>query len=200
MAMSGRWTALDGDSKLIISYRVDRRDEDAAQNFIHDLCMRLANRVQLTTDGHSVYLNAVEDAFGADVDYAMLIKVYGKEGQTKEDSHRYSPAECTGTQKRKKIGSPVRGDISTSYVERMNLNIRMEVRRFTRLTSAFSKKVENHAHAMAIYFMYYNYGRIHQKLRVTPAMQAKLTDHVWSLEEIAALAEPVKKTAETVTN
>lgn len=191
------WTALCADNKMIVSYRLDRRDEDAAYNFIHDLAMRLKNRVQLTTDGHSVYLTSVEDAFGADVDYAMLVKLYGSEGQTKEDVRRYSPAECTGTQKRKKIGNPVRKDISTSYVERMNLNMRMGMRRFTRLTNAFSKKVENHAHAIAIYFMYYNFGRIHQTLRVTPAMEAKLTDHVWSLEEIAALAEPAKKTAKT---
>lgn len=194
------WTGFDADSKMILAYRVDTRDEEAAYNFIHDLAGRLANRVQLTTDGRSVYLDAVEDAFGADVDFAQLVKLYGTPSNAlKDDARRYSPAECTGTQKRRKIGNPVRKDISTSHVERMNLNIRMEVRRFTRLTNAFSKKVANHAHAMAIYFMYYNYGRIHQTLRVTPAMQAKLTDHLWSLEEIAALAEPVKKTAETAT-
>lgn len=183
------WTALCADTKLIVSYRVDRRDEEAAHAFIDDLSKRLANRVQLTTDGHSAYLVAVEDAFGADVDYAMLVKLYGTTANVPNAELRYSPAQCVGAKKRKRIGNPARGDISTSYVERMNLNIRMGQRRFTRLTNAFSKKVENHVHAMAIYFMYYNYGRIHQTLRVTPAMEAGLTEHVWSLEEIAALAE-----------
>lgn len=192
------WTALDADSKLIISYRVDRRDEDAAYHFIHDLAGRLADRIQLTTDGYTAYVTAIEDAFGADVDYAMLVKMYSAHIQTKDDARRYSPADCCGIKKRKKIGNPVRKDISTSYVERMNLNMRMGMRRFTRLTNAFSKNVENHAYMIAIYFMYYNYGRIHQTLRVTPAMEAGISDHVWSLEEIAALAEPVIKASETV--
>ena len=191
------WTALDANSKMILAYRVDTRDEEAAYNFIHDLAKRLSNRVQLTTDGHSAYLMAVEDAFGADIDFAQLVKLYGTPSNAlKEDARRYSPAECTGTKKRRRIGNPIKKDISTSYVERMNLNIRMGTRRFTRLTNAFSKKVENHTHAMAVYFMYYNYGRIHQTLRVTPAMEAGLTDHVWSLEEIAGLAEPVKTAQE----
>lgn len=191
------WTALDADSKMILAYRVDTRDEEAAYNFIHDLAKRLSNRVQLTTDGHSAYLMAVEDAFGADIDFAQLVKLYGTPSNAlREDARRYSPAECTGTKKRLRIGNPDKKHVSTSYVERMNLNIRMGIRRFTRLTNAFSKKVENHAHALAIYFMYYNYGRIHQSLRVTPAMEAGLTDHVWSLEEIVVLAEPVKDLAE----
>ncbi len=152
---------------------------------------RLENRVQLTTDGYGPYMAAVEDNFGGDVDYAMLVKLYGEpKGNTPE--RKYSPGECCGTRKRKITGQPVRKDISTSYVERMNLNIRMGSRRFTRLTNAFSKKVENHAHAMAVYFAYYNFCRIHQTLRVTPAMQAGISDHIWSLEELAALAEPAK--------
>jgi len=187
------WTALCADTKLILAYRVDRRDEEAAYAFIHDLRARLANRVQLTSDGYRAYLQAVEDAFGNDVDFAQLVKLYATpKGEGNE--RRYSPSECCGARKRKVIGAPVRRDISTSYVERMNLNMRMGMRRFTRLTNAFSKKVENHIHALAVYFMYYNFGRIHQTLRVTPAMEAGLTDHVWSLEEIVALAEPAKST------
>ena len=185
------WTALCADSKLILAYRVDRRDEEAAYAFMQDLRGRLENRVQLTTDGYGPYMAAVEDNFGGDVDYAMLVKLYGEpKGNTPE--RKYSPGECCGTRKRRITGQPVRKDISTSYVERMNLNIRMGSRRFTRLTNAFSKKVENHAHAMAVYFAYYNFCRIHQTLRVTPAMQAGISDHVWSLEELAALAEPAK--------
>ncbi|MGC2519704.1 MAG: IS1 family transposase [Burkholderiales bacterium] len=190
------WTALDADSKLILSYRVDRRDEVAAHAFIDDLRGRLANRVQLTADGHHAYLVAVNDVFGADVDFAQLVKLYSIP-KTKEDQRRYSPGECCGIRKRKIIGQPAKKDISTSYVERMNLNIRMGSRRFTRLTNAFSKKVENHIHAMAVYFAYYNFCRVHQSLRVTPAMEAGLTDHVWTLEELAALAGPVKKALET---
>src|SRR6266513_981403 len=185
------WTALCADSKLMLAYRVDRRDEEAAYAFMQDLRGRLENRVQLTTDGYGPYMAAVEDNFGGDVDYAMLVKLYGEpKGNTPE--RKYSPGECCGTRKRKITGQPLRKDISTSYVERMNLNIRMGSRRFTRLTNAFSKKVENHAHAMAVYFAYYNFCRIHQTLRVTPAMQAGISDHVWSLEELAALAEPAK--------
>ena len=185
------WTALCADSKLMLAYRVDRRDEEAAYAFMQDLRGRLENRVQLTTDGYGPYMAAVEDNFGGDVDYAMLVKLYGEpKGNTPE--RKYSPGECCGTRKRRITGQPVRKDISTSYVERMNLNIRMGSRRFTRLTNAFSKKVENHAHAMAVYFAYYNFCRIHQTLRVTPAMQAGISDHVWSLEELAALAEPAK--------
>jgi len=191
------WTALDRDSKLIINYRVDRRDEEAAYFFIHDLALRLDNRVQLSTDGLKVYIDAIEDAFGGNIDYGMLKKIYSAP-HSKEAARRYSPGQCCGARKRRILGQPVRKDICTSHVERMNLNIRMGMRRFTRLTNAFSKKVENHAHALAIYFMYYNYGRIHQTLRVTPAMQSGLTDHVWSLEEIVSLSEPPKKVAEEI--
>jgi IS1 family transposase len=182
------WTALCADTKLIVSYRADRRDDEAAYEFIHDLAGRLANRVQLTTDGHKAYIVAVEDAFGGDVDYGMLVKLYGP-AQGEGNERRYSPSECCGTRKRRIIGKPVLKDCSTSLVERQNLTMRMSMRRFTRLTNAFSKKVENLAHAVALHFMFYNFGRIHQTLRVTPAMEAGISDHVWSLEEIAALTE-----------
>ncbi len=182
------WTALCADTKLIASYRVDRRDEQAAYSFIHDLAGRLANRVQLTTDGHKAYIVAVEDAFGGDVDYGMLVKLYGAP-QGEGNERRYSPSECCGTRKRRIIGKPDYKNVSTSFVERCNLTMRMSMRRFTRLTNAFSKKVENLGHAVALHFMFYNFGRIHQTLRVTPAMEAGLTDHVWSLEEIAALTD-----------
>ncbi len=193
------WTALCSDTKLMVSYRVDRRDEQAAHAFIQDLPGRLANRVQLTTDGFRPYLMAVEDAFGAHVDYAMLIKLYSHD-DAKSDARKYSPGECCGTRKRRITGKPDYRNVSTSYVERMNLNMRMGMRRFTRLTNAFSKKVENHANAMAIYFTFYNFARIHQSLRVTPAMEAKLTDHVWTLEGIAVLSDRQESgsTAKTV--
>jgi IS1 family transposase len=182
------WTALCADTKLIAAYRVDRRDEQAAYGFIHDLAGRLANRVQLTTDGHKAYIVAVEDAFGGDVDYGMLIKLYGAPaGEGNE--RRYSPSECCGTRKRRIIGKPDYKNLSTSFVERCNLTMRMSMRRFTRLTNAFSKKAENLGHAVALHFMFYNFGRIHQTLRVTPAMEAGLSDHVWTLEEIAALTD-----------
>lgn len=189
------WTALDSDSKLMISYRVDQRDETAALRFMDDVRKRLANRVQLTTDGHRPYLVAVHEAFGGDIDYGMVKKIYSN--PPKENAAtRYSPGQCCGTRKRGIIGNPVRKDISTSHVERQNLTMRMSMRRFTRLTNAFSKKVENLGHAVALHFMFYNFARIHQTLRVTPAMQAGLSDHVWTLDEIAALADhPLKMAA-----
>lgn len=180
------WTALCADTKLIASWMVGSRDSGAASIFINDLAPRLANRVQLTTDGHKAYLNAVEDAFGANVDYAMLIKIYG---EAPEGQRRYSPPEVIETRVEVITGDPDRKHISTSYVERQNLTMRMGMRRFTRLTNAFSKKVENHAHAVALHFMWYNFGRIHKSLRVTPAMQAGVSDHVWSLAEIVALID-----------
>jgi len=183
------WTAIDSDSKLMVSYRVDRRDDVAATHFMKDLCARLANRVQLTTDGLRVYLSAVPQAFGKEIDYGMLKKIYSGPAKSQSPDSRYSPGECCGAQRRKVIGKPDRKGISTSHVERQNLTMRMSMRRFTRLTNAFSKKVENLNHAVALHFMFYNYGRIHQTLRVTPAMEAGLTDHVWSLEEIAALCD-----------
>ncbi len=182
------WTALDSDSKLMLSYRVDSRSEEAAYAFMHDLQPRLANRVQLTTDGYRPYLVAVDDAFGGDVDYGMLIKLYRADRQANAE-RRYSPAECCGSRKARIAGKPWKGDISTSHVERQNLTMRMSMRRFTRLTNGFSKKVENLGYAVALHFLWYNFGRVHQSLRVTPAMQAGISDHVWSLEEVAALTD-----------
>jgi len=178
------WTAIDADTKLVPCWYVGTRGAKAATAFMRDLASRLANRVQLTTDGHHAYLNAVDAAFARDIDYAMLVKHYAasQEGET-----RYSPAVCTGCERTEVRGRPDPEHISTSYVERQNLNMRMGMRRFTRLTNAFSKKVENHGHAIALFYMYYNFARIHQTLRVTPAMEAGVSDHVWSIEEIEAL-------------
>jgi IS1 family transposase len=176
------WTALDADSKLIVNYLIGGRDADYANEFIEDLKMRLANRVQLTTDGHKAYLEAVEGAFGNDVDYAQLVKIYGEAPDGPQ--RRYSPAECVGARKRQVTGSPDMQHVSTSYVERQNLTMRMSMRRFTRLTSAFSKKYDNHVFALAIYFYHYNFCRIHKSLRVTPAMEAGLTDRVWSFDDL----------------
>ncbi len=174
------WVAIDADTKLVPSFMVGKRDFQTAKIFIDDLADRLASRVQLTTDGHRPYLEAVEGAFGADIDYAMLIKLYAS---TQEET-RYSPAECIGTETKKIQGNPDPDHISTSYVERQNLSMRMGMRRFTRLTNGFSKKVENHAYHVALYYMHYNFCRIHQTLRVTPAMEAGVTDHVWTIEEM----------------
>jgi len=182
------WTALCADTKMIVSYYIGMRDLVDALHLMDDLRSRLANRVQLTTDGHKAYLVAVNEAFGGDVDYAMLVKLYGEpKGQGPE--RRYSAGECCGTRRKKIAGNPAKKDISTSYVERQNLTMRMSMRRFTRLTNAFSKKVENLAYAVALHFMHYNFCRIHQRLRVTTTMEARLTDHVWSLEEVAALSD-----------
>lgn len=179
------WTAIDADTKLAISWLVGRRDSEYAEAFIADLASRLASRIQLTTDGHGPYLQAVENVFGGAIDYAMLVKIY--EGQSENEQRRYSPAGYVGSDKRRIVGSPVEEEISTGYVERQNLTMRMSMRRFTRLTNGFSKKIENLEHAVALHFMYYNFGRIHKTLRVTPAMEAGISDHVWKLEEIAAL-------------
>lgn len=181
------WTAIDADTKLIPCWHVGRRSGADAAKFISDLASRLSRRVQLTTDSHRAYLQAVEGAFGAEIDYAMLHKLYSAEPSGSET--RYSPAKCCGIRKAKVIGDPNMAHVSTSYVERMNLQIRMSMRRFTRLTNAHSKKLENHKHALALFFMCYNFARIHQTLRVTPAMEAGVTDHVWSLEEIAGLGD-----------
>ena len=178
------WTALDADSKMILSYLVGGRDAEYAMWFMDDLAARLANRVQLTSDGHRAYLEAVEGAFGADVDYAQLVKLYGN---TIGAPGRYSPAECTGSKKIRREGNPDIDHVSTSYVERQNLTIRMHMRRFTRLTNAFSKKVENHAHAVALHMTYYNFVRIHKTLRVTPAMAAGVSDRLWEVADIAQL-------------
>jgi IS1 family transposase len=178
------WTALDADTKLMVSWLVGSRDAGAAYEFMQDVASRLQNRVQLTTDGHIPYLAAVEDAFGSDIDYAMLQKIYGSDPSAEK---RYSPAVCLGSLARPITGNPDPKHISTSYVERQNLTMRMSMRRFTRLTNGFSKKVEMHAHSVALHFMYYNFAKIHQTLRVTPAMEAGVSDHVWSLEELVGL-------------
>ena len=180
------WTALDADTKLIATWMVGNRGGEAAREFIEDLASRLANRIQLTTDGHHVYVNAVADAFGADIDYAMLVKLYGEE---RTGEARYSPAVCVGTRVDTIMGKPDRKHVSTSYVERQNLTMRMQMRRFTRLTNGFSKKLENHIAAISLHFMYYNFCRIHQTLRITPAMAAGVTDHVWEISDIVALMD-----------
>jgi IS1 family transposase len=180
------WTGIDADTKLMVSYMVGKRDAEYAHAFMHDLASRISNRVQLTTDGHRAYMDAVEDTFGSEIDYAMLIKIYGGTGE-KDEGRRYSSGEFVSAEKRPINGDPDIRHVSTSYVERQNLTMRMSMRRFTRLTNGFSKKVENLEHAVALHFMYYNFGRIHKTLRVTPAMEAGISDHVWSLEEIASL-------------
>jgi len=186
------WTAIDPDTKLVPSFAVGTRDADAASAFMLDLAARLTNRVQLTTDGHKPYLEAVEGAFGADIDYAMLTKVYG---QTPESERRYSPAECIGADMRRSNGNPDPKHVSTSHAERQNLTMRMQMRRFTRLTNAFSKEVENLEHAVSLHLMHYNFCRAHQTLQrrnlayPTPAMAAGVADHVWSLDEIVQLIE-----------
>ncbi|MGH9867009.1 MAG: IS1 family transposase [Candidatus Polarisedimenticolia bacterium] len=183
------WTALDADSKLIVSWLVGTRDAGAAFEFMQDVADRLDGRVQLTTDGHKAYLEAVEAAFGADVDYAQLVKIYGTAPGEGGAQVRYSPVECLGAKPEVINGHPKPEAISTSYVERQNLTMRMSMRRFTRLTNAFSKKVDNLRYAVALHFVHYNFARIHQTLRVTPAMEAGLTDHVWTLAEIVGLLE-----------
>lgn len=185
------WTALDADTKLVPSFMIGNRDAQTARIFIDDLASRLASRVQLTTDGLKVYLTAVENSFGADIDYAILIKTY----ESSQEETRYSPAVCTSCERQKIMGDPDPKHISTSYVERQNLTMRMAMRRFTRLTNAFSKKVENHAYQVALHFMHYNFCRIHTTLRVTPAMQAGVSDHVWSIEEMLQTFERLQDAA-----
>jgi IS1 family transposase len=181
------WVGLDADTKLVASFYVGARDSEAAANFIYDLAPRLASRVQLTSDGHRPYLQAIEGAFGADIDYAMLVKTYGAAPESAKG--RYSPADCTGAIKTPVTGGPDPKHISTSFVERSNLSIRMGNRRMTRLTNAFSKKAENHAHMMAIYFMHYNFVRIHQTLKITPAMAAGVTPKLWEMSDMVAVLE-----------
>jgi len=180
------WTAIDADTKLIASWLVGKRDAGYAYAFIEDLASRLTTRVQLTTDGHRAYLSAIEDTFGIGVDYAMLVKLYGEDPSAEK---RYSPAQCIGIEKKNIIGKPDADHVSTSYVERQNLSMRMGMRRFTRLTNAFSKKLENHVHAISIYFMHYNFVRVHQTLRVTPAMEAKVTTKLWSMSDMLDVLE-----------
>lgn len=186
------WTALDADSKMIISWLVGDRDAETATVFMKDVRDRIVNRIQLTTDGYRPYLQAVTEAFDYDVDYAMLVKTYGSGEGSTETERRYSPATCTGAKKTKVMGEPRAKFISTSYVERQNLTMRMHMRRFTRLTNAFSKKLENHCYAIALHFVYYNFAKIHKSLSVTPAMQAGLTKKVMSIEDIVNLVSDEK--------
>jgi len=179
------WIAIDAQTKMIPCWHVGKRNAADAYKFINDLAERLDSRVQLTSDGLKAYVEAIEGAFGSEIDYAQLVKLYGNAPALGEV--RYSPPVCTGARKKSISGNPVRALVSTSHIERQNLTLRMSNRRFTRLTNAFSKKLENHKHAAAIHFMHYNFCRIHQTLRVTPAMEAGLTDHVWTLEEVVAL-------------
>ena len=184
------WTAIDADTKLVPCWMVGQRGLPTAVEFIGDLASRLSHRVQLTTDGHRPYLEAVEEAFGGDIDFAQLIKIYGTSGDTQT---RYSPGECIGIECRTVTGAPDPKHVSTSFVERQNLTMRMSMRRFTRLTNAFSKKLENHMAAIALHFMYYNFARIHQTLRMSPAMAAGVTTKLWDVEDIVALVEAAEK-------
>lgn len=188
------WTAICADTKLIPCWMIAPRDAESAKHFMGDLAARLANRVQLTTDGLHAYLEAVEGAFQGEVDYARLVKIYAADKTTKPE-RKYSPGHMTCATKTAVVGNPDRSKISTSYVERQNLTMRMGMRRFTRLTNGFSKKVANLGYAVSLHFMYYNFGRIHKTLRVTPAMEAGISDHVWSLEEIAGLVDKYAQAA-----
>ena len=181
------WTAIEADTKLIVSYFVGGRDGECAMWFMDDLAARLTNRIQLTSDGHKAYLGAVEGAFGCDVDYAQLVKIYGSTPESAKG--RCSAAKCTGARKDKIQGKPDPAHVSTSYVERQNLTMRMHMHRFTRLTNAFSKKVENHAYTVALHMMYYNFVRVLSKLRMSPAMAAGVSDRLWDVSDIVALVE-----------
>ncbi len=181
------WTAIDADSKLIVSWLVGQRSLDYAEAFLKDVAERLANRVQLTTDGLKMYLKAVDGSFGSAVDFAQLVKMYGDMGVNPDI--RYTSAECTGTKKTVIYGNPDNKHISTSYVERQNLTMRMHMRRFTRLTNGFSKKIENHCYAIALHFVYYNFVRVHKTLRVTPAMEAGLAKRPMTIEDIIGLTK-----------
>jgi IS1 family transposase len=181
------WIALDADTKLVISYLIGGRDTGWATDFAFDIRERVVGRPQITTDAHKPYMAAIEMAFGADVDYAQLHKIYGASNDTPEA--RYSPAKCIGCDMKTVIGNPDYEHVSTAYVERQNLTMRMSMRRFTRLTNGFSKKIDNHGHAVALHYMHYNFCRVHKTLRVTPAMEAGIADHVWSMEELVALLD-----------
>jgi len=189
------WVGIDADTKLVVSYLVGGRGADWAKDFMEDCASRIRNRVQITTDGHKAYLEAVENAFGADIDYAQLQKIYGA---STENETRYSPATCIGCDMKVVSGNPDPKHVSTSFVERQNLTMRMQMRRFTRLTNGFSKKVDNHRHMVALHYMHYNFCRIHQTLKVTPAMEAGLSDHVWSLGELCALLPKPTVKASTI--
>jgi IS1 family transposase len=180
------WVAMDADTKLVCSWSVGSRDWVTAKHFVDDLASRMANRIQLSTDGNRLYLFAINAAFEGDIDYGILMKIYG--GTVNENAAvRFSPAKCIGAHKKPTIGDPDPKHISTSFVERQNLTMRMSMRRFTRLTNAFSKKIENHVAALALHYMYYNFCRIHQTLRITPAMAAGISDRLWSIEDLVNL-------------
>jgi IS1 family transposase len=186
------WVGIDADTKLVISYALGNRDANSANEFMQDVRKRLTdNRVQLTSDGFHAYLEAVTDSFGSQIDFAQLVKLYGgsSDGERGTAERKYSPAVCTGAKKTVVSGNPDPVHISTSFVERQNLTMRMHMRRFTRLTNAFSKKVENHYHAIALHFVYYNFCKIHKTLRVTPAMEAKLTKRVMTIEDVVKLTD-----------
>src|SRR5271157_3169957 len=189
------WTGIDADTKLMVAYLVGGRGAGWAKDFMEDCASRIKNRVQITTDGHKAYLEAVENAFGADIDYAQLQKIYGAPA---ENDTRYSPATCIGCDMKVVSGDPDPKHVSTSYVERSNLTLRMGMRRFTRLTNAFSKKVENHRHMVALFFLYYNFCRIHSTLRVTPAMESGISDHVWTIEELCGLLPEMASAAKRI--
>jgi IS1 family transposase len=181
------WTCMDADTKLIFSWRLGSRDASVGQEFMNDVASRVHNRMQLTTDGHAVYMNAVYNSFGVGIDYAQLVKIYGT--PSPEEVHRYSPGKCLGTKKQRAIGAPDEDHISTSFAERQNLNIRMQNRRYTRLTNGFSKKAEMLAYSIAITFMYHNFVRKHQTLRMPPALKAGVATHVWSISDMVKLAD-----------
>jgi IS1 family transposase len=181
------WIAIDADTKLVPLFMVGPRTTNAATEFMIDLAARMANRIQLSTDGHLAYINSVPKAFGADIDYAAIIKIYSNDANLKKPEQRYSPGVCIAAEKEARIGDPDMAKVSTSYVERQNLTMRMSMRRFTRLTNAFSKKIENHVAAIALHYMHYNYCRIHQSLRITPAMAAGVSDHLWDISELVGL-------------
>ena len=183
------WTAIDREHKMILAFEVGDRSAQTAREFMFDLAARLANRVQLTTDKHGAYLKAVTDAFSGDVDYAMLIKLYGEPTGVVGQERKYSPAECTGAKKEPVFGKPDPAQISTSHVERANLSVRMGMRRFTLLTNGFSKKLENHLHMLSLYFVHYNFVRVHKTLRMTPAMAAGVTDTLHNMEWLANLID-----------
>jgi len=189
------WTALDSDSKLIISYLIGSREAECAYEFIQDVAGRLANRVQLTTDGHKVYLNAVEEAFGADIDYAMLVKLYSETPDQKGPERKYSPGTCTGAVARKIEGQPDARYVSTSHVEKHNQSMRQHMKRFARLTAAHSKKVENHIHMVALYTVWYNFARINSAVRMAPAMAAGISDRLWEMDDMVRLVEACENSA-----
>ncbi len=196
------WTfvAIDAETKLVPSWLIGARDGCFATSFVRDVAGRLTHRVQITTDGHRMYLEAVEAGFGGEVDFAQLVKHYGEQGAPENPETRYSPGECCGTTKNIIRGNPDENDISTSYIERQNLTMRMRMRRFTRLTNAFSKKLENHGHAIALHFFHDNFIRRHQTLRMPPALKAKVADHLWTLEELVGLIEENQRNRENNSN